>query len=332
MGQKAKQPTLEEMKAQATALLEKGEAGDAAAAQMLKDTPLPNLEDVKDLDPDPEPKPKADDPPMAETVSKEEHDKLLHRFSVLEGMFKKDTLAAKVQELEGRIAVLDKENSDLKAKGAANPLKPAGNVEIEPEKLQGLADRFGVGDEDITSLTDLMKAVSSKAAQDAIAGIHDEINGLKAGAQKSAQEKYIDKLTDATTGFPDAVEVLKDPAFHSYLKDELMLDAVYKEDKAGNATAVLKAIRKYKDTLTPDPKPDDDSDEVERKRILAEQAAGPGRGRGTKPPAPAEKTLTGPEISKFMSAYLNRAPEYWSPDGTPKPKAKALYDKLRSVE
>jgi hypothetical protein len=318
----------DELTAMAKAALDANEEAAAKADRELEDTPLPDLgedgEPSGEIIPEPakKPEPIITVPVAADTVSKADYEKLEQKIKVLEGIAKKDAKLEKINELTELIKTLQAENASLKDK-----TPPAKAAEADKEKLQSLATSFGVGDEDITSLKELMQAVASKAADEAVSGLKDEVGAVTSHIAKTAGQTYRDKLVSR---MPDAYEVGESVEFSNWLKENDWLESFVTAHQSQNAEKVLDKLTKYKAATAPKPDLEAEAEEAERQRLIAEQAAGPGKGNGPKPPVTEDKILTGLEATRFKSAYIDRDKKYWpdGPGGKPSPKAKAMFERL----
>ena len=313
---------------------EKKVAENEAAAAVALASPPPSLDD---LDLELETPPVQEDkkpvtPAPVEDDWKVKHDKMFGTLSAKIGTLEKQLdgytgLAAEVETLR-------RENAELLRKNTETP-PPASTIVPDTETaalIEALKDSFGEDDTDR-----ILKLIDIKASQKADALVKGElervgkdITEIKAGATKSAKQVYIDKLT---AGESDAMQVVTDQKFAAFLQSEVMYESVLAADARQDSDTVLKAIRKYKATLTPaGGETPEEKAERERQEALDDMIQ-PGKGHGAKPPTPGPKTYTHAQIDKFVAEYIRGNSSIYYKDGAPIPKAKAIYeDMLKALD
>lgn len=326
MGVKKTEVFRDELTVMAKAALDANEEAAAKAAKEIEDTPLPDLGEDEDLPIEiiPGPPVKKEEPLPREPVKqgkdwKAEHDKMFGTLSNTIAELRRELAASKGTSAE--LDTLRKEIAELRAAKTAEPAKTA---VVDKEVVQKFATAFGVGDDE---MTELIQHITPKDTSDTIAALRAEVDALRGGVTKTAQQAYDDKLISQ---MPDAYAIGESPEFGQWLKDNDWFESFVTAHQSHNVAKVLDKLKKYKAATAPPVDAEAEAEEAERQRLIKEQAAGPGKGSGPKPSAAEMKILTGAAATVFKQAYIARDQKYWpdGPGGKPSPKAKAMFEKL----
>jgi hypothetical protein len=276
-------------------------------------------------EPEPEPKPKPKVKSQEAWKDDDERTKVWNKYTAT--LEENGRLKGVIANLETKVETLQIENDDLK-----NRTISAKPVAMDTERLKNLADTFGVGDEGITNLTELIQSVAQKAAQDAVVGVQKDIGEVRAGVAKTAEQieiesaqKYDAKLKAACF---DAYDIGNSEEFKTWVSKKHLFNVFYPAHSGRDLETVLDILSEYKATLTP--LPEEPAGDEPLSRVVE-----PPRSRGGRQRPADRKTYSTQEAEAFLREYANLPRgEYAKKASTPEGKAKldALYEDILAAK